>query len=342
MGTHLTGLLREKGTETLVTSRRPRTGEGTVRYVQGNALDLTFLKTLLQQQWDAIVDFMVYKTDTFSERADLLLQATSQYIFLSSARVYAGSDNPLTEQSSRLLDSCSDKAFLATDEYSLTKARQENILQTSTRTNWTIVRPYITYSENRLQLGPMEKEDWLYRALHGRTIVFSRDICSKTTTLTYGLNVAEGIHALIGAPDALGKAYHITTPQSLKWEHVLDIYLEVLERHLARKPQTLLLELEDFLACQPARYQVIYDRLFDRAFDNSNIARHINTHNFTEPSAGLRHCLEHLIRNPDFTAINWKQEAYKDKRTGEHTPLREISPLKNKIRYLVHRYLPTQ
>ena len=40
------------------------------------------------------------------------------------------------------------------------------------------------------QLGVLEKELWLYRALNGRTIVFSKDIAEKSTTLTYGYDVA--------------------------------------------------------------------------------------------------------------------------------------------------------
>ena len=53
----------------------------------------------------------------------------------------------------------------------LTKALQENLLRASGYKNWTIVRPYITFSDIRLQLGVYEKEQWLYRALQGRAIV---------------------------------------------------------------------------------------------------------------------------------------------------------------------------
>ena len=59
----------------------------------------------------------------------------------------------ITEESERLLDTSIDQDFLSTDEYSLTKARQEDILQSSKQKNWTIIRPYITYGTSRLQLG---------------------------------------------------------------------------------------------------------------------------------------------------------------------------------------------
>jgi uncharacterized protein YbjT (DUF2867 family) len=123
----------------------------------------------------------------------------------------------ISEDSPRLLYTSKDKEYLATDEYALAKARQEDLLRNSGQRNWTIIRPYITYGEKRLQLGAMEKEAWLYRALKGRTIVFSSDIAKRFTTLTYGLNVAEGIQAIIGATSALGRAFHITCETSLTW-----------------------------------------------------------------------------------------------------------------------------
>ena len=168
---------------------------------------------------------MVYTTAGFKERVNYLLDATTQYVFLSSARVYADSEQPITETSPRLLDISQDEEFLSTDEYSLSKARQEDILRNSGRNNWTIIRPYITYSENRLQLGVLEKEEWLYRAIHGRTIVFSIDINTKLTTLTYGLDVAKGITAIIGKPNTLGGIFHITLEESITWsENFKDLF----------------------------------------------------------------------------------------------------------------------
>lgn len=74
--------------------------------------------------------------------------------------------------------------YVQSDEYAIAKAKQEDILRNSDFKNWTIVRPYITYSDERLQLGFFEKELWLYRAIKGKTIIFPSDIYEKTTTLT--------------------------------------------------------------------------------------------------------------------------------------------------------------
>jgi nucleoside-diphosphate-sugar epimerase len=339
IGKQLTNLLSVCGIDTFVTSRKKREDGRLIKYIKGNAQDLEFLKEILSgNQWDAIVDFMVYSTTKFTERINLLLSSTFHYIFISSARVYADSNYPITESSLRLLDICEDQIFLSTDEYSLAKARQEDILESSGSQNWTIIRPYITFSETRLQLGVFEKEEWLYRALHGRTIVFSKDIYLKKTTMTYGNYVAKGIFSILGNTKSLGETYNITTQETFTWKEILSIYLEVFEKRLGYQPKVLLQDLDDFLECKPTKYQVIYDRLFNRQFDNSKIARGYNIDKFAKTDVQLRVCLEEFLKEPSFQNINWKTEAIKDRQSGEFTPLKEIPGIKHKIKYLVYRF----
>lgn len=338
MGAHLVSLLSNDRVATVVTSRAHRHSWKNVRYVQGNAHDVEFLQTVLQEHWDAIVDFMVYTTVEFEKRVDLMLGATSHYVFLSSSRVYAESAIPITEASPRLLDVSSDEKFLATDDYALTKARQEDLLRDSGRANWTIIRPYLTYSENRLQLGVLEKEGWLYRALQGRTIVCSSDINSRITTMTNGLDVSKGIVAIIGNRDALGEAFHITTENSVTWNDVLSIYLSVLEQHLGRRPTVLLQDLDTFTKCSHARWRIAYDRLFNRQFDNAKISKYVDTSGFVRIEDGLTSCLERFLQNPTFKHINWGGEGKTDRQTKERAAFRKIKGCSNRLRYLKHRY----
>src|SRR5699024_6282776 len=116
--------------------------------------------------------------------------------------------------------------YLNTDEYALAKARCEDLLNRSGNKNYTIVRPSITYGPERLQLGVLEKENWLYRALHGRSIVFSEDIASKLTAMTIGEDVAKGIAAITGQESARGEAFHITCETPHTWQEILQYYLE--------------------------------------------------------------------------------------------------------------------
>jgi nucleoside-diphosphate-sugar epimerase len=339
MGKHLVQLLVERGDKVSVTTRASRQSSGNIEYIQGNAKEDLFLEPLLSRKWDAIVDFMVYTTPVFQLRVTKLLASTTQYIFLSSARVYADCPDPIQEDSPRLLDSSNDQEFLATDEYSLAKARQEDILRQSGYTNWTIIRPYITYSEQRLQLGILEKEEWLYRALKGRSIVFSEDIVNKLTTLTYGLNVAGAMAALIGEPRALGEAYHITQREASSWRKVLDIYLNVLEKYHGKRPRVILLDMNKFSRCKRAKYQIRYDRMFDRKFDNTKLAEFVDTSIFQSLEQGLSLCLQEFLEKPEFLTIDWRSEAIKDRYSGEFTSIAELVHWKQKVKYLLYRFI---
>lgn len=163
MGTHLISFLSEnKDVSVTVTSRKERTSYGNINYIVGNARDREFMNSLLKNtHYDVIVDFMNYNYEEFLDYHHDLLEATDHYIFLSSSRVYANYEGRITEDCPRLLETTEDAAFLSTNRYALRKAREEDMLRSSGMTNYTIIRPYITYSNRRLQLGIYEKEEWL-------------------------------------------------------------------------------------------------------------------------------------------------------------------------------------
>lgn len=345
MGTPLVEILSEDH-QIFVTSRKQHTNCCSVQYVQGDAHKYAFFMQVLEEYapFDAIVDFMIYQTAEFKTRLPLLLSATKQYIFLSSSRIYANSKEPLTEASPRLLDVSTDRSYLSTDEYALAKARQEDLLAHSESRNWTIVRPYITYNVKRLQLGVFEKESWLFRALHGRTIVFPQNIAECYTTLTYGGDVAAGIAKLVGNPAALGEKVHITAPEALKWSDVLGVYLDTLEDFTGRRPPVIYTPSPEWLMDVKKDYDVVrYDRLFNRRFNNDKFRSVCGTYSFLPARKGLRMCLSHFLQEvPDFQKLHWKYEAYVDRMTGERTPLGVITGLQNKRRYFLYRWLPKQ
>jgi hypothetical protein len=183
----------------------------------------------------------------------------------------------------------------------------------------------------------LEKEEWLYRAIMGRTIVFSSDIVSKFTTLTYGLDVSKAILKIIGNSKSYGEAYHITSCESVTWQQVLDIYVNVLEKYLNKKPKVLFQNLEDFESWKPAKYQICYDRLFDRKFNNSKIEEYYEFSLSIEE--GLSTTIAKFFQDPKFEGINWKAEAIKDRYCKESAALKEIKEIKQKVKYLVFRYI---
>ncbi len=340
IGSELVAFLGRHEHAIYVTSRRPRASSDSVHYIQGDAQDDCFLREILRNDWDVIVDFMVYKTATFRHRMDAFLGATGQYIFTSTARVFADSLQPLTERSPRLLDVSADTAYLATEEYALTKARQEDLLRASDRRHWTIIRPYITFGEGRLQLGSLEKENWLYRALQGRCIVFCDALLDKTTTLTDGADVARMIAVLVGNPAAYGEDYNLTGDRAITWLEVMTLYLDELEAHRGTRPRVVLQDLETFCGWAISVPQVKYDRMFERRFDPSKIGELFDLSTLTESQTALKDRLRDQLAVGAFMSIDWRAEALRDRATAQHARLREIRGAKPKLGYLVYRYLP--
>lgn len=340
IGSHLVSIITSKGRRVSITSRSVRDAQESVDNIYGNALDLEFLDRVLAQHWDVIVDFMSYTTRQFDMRIKKLLDATNHYIFLSSARVYADSRSPINETDDLLLSVSKDSKFVNSDEYAISKARQENMLKLSMSRNWTIVRPYITFSENRMQLGNLEKEDWLYRALNGRRIIFCEDLLDKKTTLSSGQDVATVIWDLICNPESKGEVFNISEDKVVTWGDVLSVYREVLKDELGSPPEVVLQNRSEYLSWNTNYYPVIYDRYFDRVFDNSK-RRNISEHKFTiDVRQALRICLKKTIENPKFNKINWRKEALKDYFSNETTSFREIPTTREKIIYLVFRRFP--
>lgn len=337
----------DKNNAVYVTTRKIRTSaDDNVHYVSGNAHDLSFIKKLCaEKHYEVIVDFMIYSEKEFTERVEYFLANSDQYIFLSSCRVYADCKGRITEDSSRLLDIVKDPDYLATNEYALCKAREEDLLQNSEKNNWTIIRPYITYNSNRLQLGTLEKEYWLNRAIHHKSIVLTKRTSESLTSLTYGEDVSNAIASVIGKNYCYGQTFQIVNEESMTWKQILQIYLNAFEEVKGFKPDVKLLDdwqgLANVLGNQ---YQMKYDRFLNRQFDSSKIEEYTGEKiQYKETKTGLKECLTQFLTEEDVTGqmpTNWSYEGYADRVTREHSRMADINGIKNKLKYIWWRYIP--
>lgn len=332
MGVYLRDALCAAGHQVIVTSRVKREDYGSVRFVSGDGRNNTFVKQLLaSEKPDAIVDFMDYPTIEFMDRMNRLLDGTRHYLFLSSYRVFA--DNaPLTENSPRLLDFSDDADYLRTDDYSLHKAREENLLRNSGRKNWTILRPSIAYSTERFQFGCLEADTVCYRALRGLPVVIPAEMLDAHTTMTWAGDVAKMICKLVLNQSAMGEDYNVVTSESRTWREVADIYAQAIGlKHIA-------VPMADYLQlCNP--YQIRYDRMFDRRMDNAKVLQttSMQQSDLMTLEKGLTAELERFKQNPRYRVMNWTQNTLIDRLCGTSLDLHGFT-LREKLNYLRHRY----
>ena len=338
MGKPLAKKLVELDYGVFVTSRKYYKDDN-IQYICGNAKDISFIKMILKDEYDAIIDFMVYNTAEFKSRIEILLNKTKQYIFISSSRCYANSLQPITENSAKLLDVIKDNNYLLTDDYALAKARQEKILYDFPKKNWTIIRPYITYNSQRLQLGCFEKEYWLHRILNNKTLILPKDIMNCVTTITFGDDVANCIAKLIGNKNALGECYTIATKESHTWNEILEYYSEIIAKKTGQNIKIKFISNSSEMYGVCDEYQIKYDRCYNRVFDLSKLEAAIGELNFTSTKKGLYKCVNDFLEEPHhWRGLSAKYEAWSDRHSSELSSLKEFENLKQRLRYLKWRF----
>lgn len=339
MGTPLARQLIEKGYDVYITSRKQYQDSPHLKYIVGNAMDDLFVKSLLQQKYDVIVDFMIYTEAQLEFRIGPFLNACSQYIFLSSCRVYAPSDSLLTEQSPRLLDVCQDEDFFKTNEYALAKAREENIILSQKLKNWTIIRPSLTYNVGRLQLGCYELKNWFSRIQNKKSIVFQHDLENVQVSMTHGDDVARVMSLVVGNDNALGEFVQIASPETKSWKDILSIYLKVLqEANLCFDVfwQNDSLTVSQLLGREWRRK---YATMINRRFDSSKVERICGKKiEYIPMDVGLRDCLNKTILDNKTYDVDYKLEAYLDRVSKEKRIA--ANNLKNWCKYSICRYSP--
>lgn len=245
-----------------------------VNLIKAQAKDFDFRTKLLENKYDGIIDFLTYPTDELVLFLPELLESTDHYIYLSSYRVYDNSAVTMTENSPRLLDSSSDIMLKNSDDYSIYKARGENILKSWKRKNWSIVRPAITYSLMRYQLVTLEAGTTVARAKLGKTVVLPETAKNVQTTMSWAGDVAEMITGLLFNEKALGETFTVSTSEHHSWGEIADYYKDICNLNAIWVDQTDFLKIavtgfERFP--YTGSWQLIYDRLFNRVIDNSKV-----------------------------------------------------------------------
>lgn len=278
MGQYLVPKLAQRDYQVDVVSLDLLPDEKNIHYIQSNIMDDQVLEKQLAEGYDGIIDFMVYPTEHFKVRHKLLLNNTDHYIFLSSYRVFADSKEPITEESAQLLDVSSDEEYLASDDYSLRKCRGEDILEQSGYDNWTIIRPAITYSKKRAQLVTLELQHILAALREKRPILLPESAKNVNATMTWAGDVAEMQARLIQEHTAKKQAFNVTTAEYNTWGQVAQSYKEIYGLESEWVDDETYLEAKakydkSGRVTNGSRWQLCYDRLYNRAMDNSKILR---------------------------------------------------------------------
>lgn len=236
--------------------------------------DLETLKAFLKDRYyDGIVNFIHYlDVEDYKPVHRLLSAKTEHLIFLSSYRVYADLQHPITEEAPLLLDVLEDKLFHETEKYAASKTRCERFLREESGTdNWTVVRPVISFSENRLDLVCRSGHDVLRMTENGQTILLPEKARNLTAGLEWAGNSGKLIANLLFKKETLREAYTVSGAQNLTWGEAADIYTDLIGAKFQWVDTDKYIENEPKVRSDP--FILKYDRLFDRKIDNSKILK---------------------------------------------------------------------
>jgi nucleoside-diphosphate-sugar epimerase len=238
-----------------------------------------------KHHFDAVVNWIAYVESDIERDLALFRQRCGQYIFISSASVY---QKPLTHPIITESTPLSNPYW----KYSQDKIRCEDRLMRAYHEEGfpvTIVRPSHTY-DTRI---PIAIGNWAsyvipQRMLTGKPIVVHGDGTSLWT-LTHAEDFANGFVGLLGHPQAVGHAFHITSDFVLTWNQVYEQIGEALDV----QPALVHIPSEFIATVSPDQGAgLLGDKMWSVIFDNSKIKRFVPGYVATIPfHEGIRRTL---------------------------------------------------
>jgi nucleoside-diphosphate-sugar epimerase len=265
-----------------------------------HASEAQLVDLLKGHRFDSVVDWIAYTPRDIERDLRLFRENTDQFVFISSASAYQKPpahyliteetplENPFAEYSQnkiaceeRLMHAYHDQAFPV-----------------------TIVRPSWTYGPSIIPLAVHSSKHpytVIDRMKHHRKVIVPGDGTSLWT-LTWNEDFAVGFLGLLGKPQTIGEAYHITSDEVLTWD---QIYKEVgraldLSLDIVHVPSDLIAAYHPF-----AYGSLVGDKMHSLVFDNSKIKQLVPEFNCRVSwSEGLRRSLAWFAADPERQTID--------------------------------------
>ena len=203
-------LLHQRGHEISVVTRGHSPVPAAYRTVIGDRRDLA---VLAGGTADVVINFLGYDLSDVEVDYAVFAGKIRQYIFISSATVYAKPHRqlPITEDG--------PKGNLFSD-YAQKKWAMEQWLAARPEFPVTVVRPSHTYG-CRWFPNVVSSAGWTFpaRLVAGQPVFVPND-GANPWTLTHTSDFAVGLAGLVDNDKAIGEAFHITSDEALPWNKI--------------------------------------------------------------------------------------------------------------------------
>lgn len=295
----ITRLLAERGDEVYLLNRGSRNAElpENVKTIIADISNEEEAAAKLEgMTFDCVGEFIGFVPEQLERDYRLFKDKTSQFIYISSASAYqkppAGHiiteetplENPYWKYSR-------DK--IACEEYLMERYRKDGFPV-------TIVRPSHTYDERSVPLGVHGNGgSWqvVRRIQEGKQVIIHGDGTSLWT-ITHNSDFAKAYVGLIGAEEAIGQAYQITSDESISWNRIYKAIADALGVEL--RPYYVASQTLADMSDYDLTGSLIGDKANTVVFDNSKIKALVPDFK-AEISAeeGIRMTVRNILAHPE-------------------------------------------
>ncbi len=298
LGTHVANELLSQGATVEIICPEEKHSDCERRIFHRNYASEKLLKELFaKKHYDGIVNFIHYENpEDYKAIHPLLIENTDHLIFLSSYRVYADVQHPITEAAPRLTEVVKDEDFLRNEKYAVPKARCEDYLRNERKGDpFTIVRPVISFSERRFDLLMYSGDRILQAARTGEVLLMPETVKDFTAGLDWAGNSGRLIANLLFKKEALGETFTIYSGHGLTWGEIASLYERITGVKFRWCPEREYLDSGAAdLFCAAREWQWIYDRKYNRDIDASRVLKvtGLSAKDLTAIEDGIRYELQ--------------------------------------------------
>jgi nucleoside-diphosphate-sugar epimerase len=255
-------------------------------------------------KFDAVVDWVAFTTEHIQTDIELFRGRTKQFIFISSASAYQTPPVALPVTESTTL-------YNPFWPYSRNKIACEEMLTEAYRKDGfpiTIVRPSHTYDHRLLPFhGGWTIVD---RMRKGKPVLVHGD-GSSLWVMTHHRDFAKAFVPLLGNPQAIGQAIHITSDEVLTWDQIHHIYADAAgaEAKLVHVPSETIAAFDKGWG-----ESLLGDKTHSMIFDNTKIKRLVPDFAATISVAdGARETIDWYDADPSRQTVDESVDALMDK-----------------------------
>jgi hypothetical protein len=149
----------------------------------------------------------------------------------------------------------------------------------------------------------------------------------RHTTMTWAGDVGNMITSLLFYSGAMSETFNVCTNATRTWREIGEIYRSTIG--LIIHP----VDIKSYISLGLNRYQVIYDRMFNRICDNTKICNitHIDSNKLLTPEVGIKHSISASCYNlSSFSRIQGRMD-----KISQINRITSARSLKDAIKYLV-------